>query len=204
MVYKRSSLRIILHSVFGFLVLLVFLILMNTLALSINSLAFLTVVEFFNSLLGLFFILFLVGMINSLFWNFKFPLNLLAPVSGAVLGVFIVELIYRLLELSQTLFYFNAIARILSYKVYALVFFATLIIGYLVIFNEENQKGEGLPKEEKTRERMTKKEIAHKKRHSESDLTWEDVGHEFKKVFHNIGKALNSIFEPEKKKRKRK
>lgn len=197
---KKSSLRIILHSIFGFLVFLAILIVANTLSLSINNQTFLEIVEFFNSVLGLFFILFLIGMINSLFWNFKFPLNLLAPISGGILGVLIVDLVYKILEFMQTFVYFEVIAKVLSYQIFAFVFFATLIIGYLIILSEENQLREKPSKEEKT-----KKEIKHKKKSSEHDLSWDDVGNEFRKVLHNIGKAVNRLFgsigKPSKKKK---
>ncbi len=41
------------------------------------------------------------------------------------------------------------------------------------------------------------------KKKKETKLEWEDVGEEFKRVFYNIGKALNNALEGEKKRKKR-
>ena len=82
------------HSITGFIVLIVLLIIANVLISSINNIVYTNIVQFFNSLLGLFVILFLIGMLNGIFWSFEFPLNLLAPMSSGVLGIFIVNLIY--------------------------------------------------------------------------------------------------------------
>ena len=195
---RKSSLKIVLHSLINFIVLIVSLIILNVLLSSIHNNTYIKLVEFLNSLLGLFIILFLIGMVNSLFWNFEFPLNLLAPISGAVLGLFIVDLIYEILEFTQTFVYFDILENILAYPISLIVFFATFIIGYLIIFTEENNKAEKHPKEE-----HRKKEIKERKKSSKTGLTWEDIGQEFRKVFLNIGKALNSAFEGKHKKIKR-
>ena len=157
--------------------------------------------QFFNSLLSLFFLLLLIGMLNGIFWNFEFPLNLLAPISGATLGVFILNLFYKILEFTQTFVYFNTVQIILSYNLYALVFFITLIIGYLVIINDESRR-----KQEDNREEFTKRTIKERKKYHDSDrnLSWNDVEDEFKKVSLNIGKAVNKKFESKKEKDKKK
>jgi len=146
-------------------------------------------------------------MINNLFWGFEFPLNLLAPISGGVLGVLITNLVYKILEFIQSFFYFDILDKILSYDIYPLVFFITIIIGYLVIINEENRERKTHPwiKEEIRKKEMKETkmpgEFKEKKKPSDSYLTWEDVENEFRKVSLNIGKALNQLFEGKNKKR---
>jgi len=206
----KSLLNIILHSITSFIILIIFLIIANVLVSSINNSTYTNIIGFFNSLLGLFFMLFLIGMINSLFWNFEFPLNLLAPISGGILGIFIVSLIYKFLAFAQTFVYFDTLAKILSYNIYAIVFFATLIIGYLMIFIQENRRAENYPREERyPKEEIKKKEIKEKvieeknKKPYKSEFSWEEVGDEFKKVSLNVGKALNVAFDNKKKKDKK-
>lgn len=221
--YRRSSLSIVLHSIISFIILIVFLLIANILLSSINNSTYTVIVQFFNSLLGLFLILFLVGMINSLFWNFDFPLNLLAPISGGIFGLFIVSLIYKFLEFTQTFVYFDILAKILSYNISAIVFFATLIIGYLIIITEESRRADRYPREERyTKEEIRKMDIKEKaledkrleerdkkledknKKSYKSEFSWEEVGDEFKKASLNVGKALNNAFEGKKEKKVRK
>lgn len=97
--------------------------------------------------------------------------------------------------------YFNTVQIILSYNLYALVFFITLIIGYLVIINDESRR-----KQEDNREEFTKRTIKERKKYHDSDrnLSWNDVEDEFKKVSLNIGKAVNKKFESKKEKDKKK
>jgi hypothetical protein len=212
MSYRRSSLSIVLHSITGFIVLIVLLIIANVLISSINNIVYTNIVQFFNSLLGLFVILFLIGMLNGIFWSFEFPLNLLAPISSGVLGIFIVNLVYKLLEFAQTFVYFDTLAKILSHNIYPIVFFVTIIIGYLIIINEEyrrtgrNSREERKPKEYVNRKDMDnmKSKIEDKKleekKSYKSEFSWEEVGDEFKKASLNVGKALNKAFEGKKEK----
>ncbi len=198
---KNSSLKIVLRSMVNFVVLIVVLIILNVLLSSIHNNTYIRIVDFLTSLLGLFFILFLVGMITSLLWNFPFPLNLLAPVSSGALGVFILNLFYRILEFSQTFFYFSTLERILSYNLYVYVFFITLIIGYLIIFVEENNKRESEPKEKI--EGKVKKESV-KKKIKEEDSLLKGFKDETKKVFNNIEKAVRGKSKEKNKKVKKK
>jgi hypothetical protein len=207
---RRSSLSIVLHSIISFIILIVFLLIANILLSSINNSTYTIIVQFFNSLLGLFLILFLVGMINSLFWNFEFPLNLIAPISGGILGWFIVSLVYKFLEFTQTFVYFDILNKILSYNISAIVFFATLIIGYLIIITEESRRADRYSREERyTREEIRKRDIKDKemedkrleeknKKSYKSEFSWEEVGDEFKKVSLNVGKAINTAFDGKK------
>lgn len=223
---RRSVLNIVLHSIVGFIMLIVLLIVANILIPYINNNTYLNIVQFFNSLLGLFIILFIVGMINSIFWNFEFPLNIVAPISGAILGVAIVDLVYKILGYAQTFFYFDTLANILSYDIRAIVFFAVLIIGYLIIISEvgrgerryirEKRRKERYPKEyiderkakykmmddrrmdERKMEEKKAEDIRDKEKPTESDFSWKEVGNEFKKASLNVGKALNNAFEGKK------
>jgi hypothetical protein len=173
---NRSSLSIAIHSIIGFIMLVVFLIIANVLVSSINNSTYSEIVIFLNSLLGLFFLLFLIGMINSLFWNFEFPLNLLAPISGGALGVLIVNLVYKILEFTQTFVYFDILEQILAYPITVIVFIVTIIIGYLIIINDENRR-----RERHTKEEVKKKEMKEKEKSFKSDISTKEVKNKSKK-----------------------
>ncbi len=220
MAERGHSMRVILHSVISFLMFLALLIIVNVLVSYIHNAAYERFVLFMNSLLGLFIVIFIVGMINGIFWNLEFPLNLLAPLSGGSLGVLIVMLIRKMLEFTQGIVYFGAIDNLLSYNIYSLVFLAVVIIGYLLIISEERRKLEGysggrigrderidnLKKRINDKVERTDRELKNnKKKKNSKNSTWGEVGDEFRSVLLNIGKAMNGLFEKkDKKKPKRK
>jgi hypothetical protein len=200
---RRSSLGIVIHSITSFLILIILLIIANLLVPSINNDVYLRIVQFFDSLLGLFIILFVIGMINSLFWNFEFPLNILAPISGAFLGAFIVSLVSKILGFTQTFYYFDIFDKIFAYPISTIVFVAVLIIGYLMIIIEASKREERYPREER-KEEEKKKDVKEKKKHAESSLddSLKEVGDELRKVPGNIRKALNKSTGKKNKKKK--
>lgn len=189
---KESSLNIIFHSIIGFIIWIILLIIANILVPYINEPTYGMFIQFFNSLLVLFFILFLIGMVNSLFWNFRLPLNLFAPIFSAILSLFIVSLTYRIFEFIQAFIYFNILEYFPLSSVYIIVFFATLVFGYLMLIAEEVKKAREYSKE-------YKREIKEKRKSQGLDISWEDVESEFRKVFFNIGEALNRVFDDKKK-----
>jgi hypothetical protein len=135
-------------------------------------------------------------MINNLFWNFEFPLNLIAPISSAIFGLFVVNLIYKILEFVQPITYINLQMNFQSYSIYTLVFFVILIVGYFKIINEESKREKKYPKKHR-------RDIQDKREKNSSNIYWEDVRDEFRKVFFNVGKALNRTFESKKRKNKK-
>ncbi len=197
---KNSSMRIVLRSMINFVILIVVLIILNVLLSSIHNNAYIRIVDFLTSLLWLFFVLFLVGMVNALLWNFPFPLNILAPVSAGALGVFILNLFYRILEFSQTFFYFSTLERILSYNLYVYVFFITVVVGYLIVLVEENNRREREPREKV--ERKIKKDGV-KKKIKEEDSLLNGFKDETKKVFDNIERAIKGKTKQKNKKAKK-
>lgn len=192
--------RIVLRSMINFVILIVVLIILNVLLSSIHNNAYIRIVDFLTSLLWLFFVLFLVGMVNALLWNFPFPLNILAPVSAGALGVFILNLFYRILEFSQTFFYFSTLERILSYNLYVYVFFITVVVGYLIVLVEENNRREREPREKV--ERKIKKDGV-KKKIKEEDSLLNGFKDETKKVFDNIERAIKGKTKQKNKKAKK-
>jgi hypothetical protein len=201
---KRSSLSIVLFSVIKFMILIVLLIIANVLVPSINNETYSSIIRFLNSLLSLFFILFLIGMINKLFWNFDFPVNMLAPISGGLLGVFIVQLVSKIIEFTQTFVYFDVLRQILAYPISTIVFFATIIIGYLIIISEAAKEERYFGEEKPAREENKKRKLKEKMKPSKSENSWDRVGDEFRRLFFNIGKALNKPFDGKTKKKKSK
>jgi hypothetical protein len=200
---RKSSISIIFHSIISFLIWIMLLIIANILVSYINEPIYEMVIQFFNSLLVLFFIIFLIGMINSLFWNFSFPINLFAPILSAILSIFIVNLIYQIIKFIQIFVYFNGLANIdglIQYPIYLLVFFTTLILGYLLIILEESHIEKEHSKD-KTRE--NKRDLKNKRKSNGINVSGEDVKKEFRKVAYNIGEAINKGIKKDKKKKKR-
>jgi hypothetical protein len=120
-----------------------------------------------------------------------------------------VDLVYKILGFAQTFVYFDALANLLSYNISAIVFFATLIIGYLIIISKFSKREERYPEEhiekrrikDKMSEKKRKEFVKDKRKYSESNFSWREVKDEFRKVFLNLGKALNRAFEGKKKKK---
>ena len=105
-------------------------------------------------------------------------------------------------------------AKILSYNIYPIVFFVTIIIGYLIVVNDEYRNGGRYAREYPREERHPKEyvdnrdmkyKIENKKiedkntRPYKSEFSWGEVGDEFKKASLNVGKAINNAFDGKKK-----
>jgi len=93
---RRSLGREILEPLIGLIVLLLFLSIANFFVPKTGNLLFLDILYFFNVNLTFLISLTFVTLINSILWHFSFPFNILAPISGSVLGALIVILIYNI------------------------------------------------------------------------------------------------------------
>ena len=188
----KSSLSIILHRFIGFLFLIIILAIANILIPFVSPGVYSNVVGFFNTNLFLLIILFFIGLIDDLFWNFRFPFNILAPISSSFLGVFITNLLYKIWLFIDS--YAGTGVNIPINLVYVLVFFSILVFSYIYLFvkiGDENYSDVVIEINEKSR-----------KKKKGNSLDWEDVGDEFRLAFYNIAKSINKALTGKESKKK--
>jgi hypothetical protein len=196
----RSVLKIILSNIAGFLFFLILLAIANILLKYIPSAIYADVVNFFNTNIFLFLVMMLIGMINDIFWSFYFPFNILAPISSALLSLFIVVFFYTVWNFLNI--YIKADVAVPK-GMYTPVALLVLVVGYILILVRRGRPREVYEKWAEKKEEVKKKSESARKR-PEQDIDWEDVGNEFKLFFYNLAKSMNKGFEKEKQKEKRK
>ena len=177
---RRSASRIVISHAAGFLVFIIILGIANMIDFKSPVLG--NIVMFFNANIILLLVMMVFGLLNDIFWQYSFPFNVLAPVSGAVLGVLIVTFICRMFSLTDS---YLRIGSLPCVAIATIVFFLVLIGGFATIL----VRG-GKPREEWHEEKK-------RKRHGWPE--WEDVGKEFRMAMYNLGKSLEKAFGPRKK-----
>ncbi len=187
--------HIILFRILGFLFFLILLAVANIIIPYVENEVYTDVIIFLNINITLLMIITFIGMINELFWSFNLPFNLIAPVTSGILGIFLINFFYKVWNLLNG--YFNLNVIILTDLFYILIFLLIIVAGYIIILSRQG----------KTREDWEERLERHKKhgkkdRHDDKDIEWKDVEKEFKRVFYNMGRELNKLFEPKKKKRR--
>jgi hypothetical protein len=194
----RPVLRVIFSNIIGFIMFLILLAIANLLVPHIPSSVYESIVDFFNSNILLFFGMMLVGMINEIFWSFFFPFNILAPITSAILSIFIVTFIYRVWTFIDSYVRTNIV---LPNYVYVPIALIVLFLSYIAILIRQ-----GKPKE--VYEEEAKKPVPKKseiiKRKPDEKVEWEDVSNEFKLALYNIGRSINKSFESSKEKKRKK
>jgi hypothetical protein len=179
--------RIILFRILGFVSFLILLAVANILIPIINQDLYTKILIFLNANVMFLFILTCAGMINELFWSFNFPFNIPAPITGGALAVCTLMFFYQVWIFIKG--YLNLAFDVPIASFYVLIFLLVAVIGYIVI----------LVRQEKPKEHIKEKlERGYKSK----KIGWEDVEKEFRNVLYNIGRELNKLFKP-KRKRKR-
>ena len=151
----KSAPRIILHRIIGFIIFLILLVIANALIPIFNSNVYSDIINFFNANIILLLILTLIGMVNEIFWSFYFPFNIIAPITGSILGVYIVTFVYRCINFLDIFIKNNSniMTAILPEGIVSmLVFWIVLIAGYLIILIRQ-----GRPRKEWHEQRWERK-----------------------------------------------
>ncbi len=200
---SHGALGIIFKRFIGFIVLIIFLIVANILVKYVNNSVYTNVIGFFNSVIALFIILLFIGTINEILWSLNFPFNLIAPVTGAILSIFIVDFFYRLWQLVQS--YADIHVELPMAIIYPFVFVVVLVLGYLSLLARGTKTSEEwrehMKKEKSELKREMKSIRPDKERHRGKDkVTWEDVGEEFKFALFNLGVSINKALERRREK----
>jgi len=204
----RSIPRIIFSRIIGFIIFLILLAIANLLIPSINNNVYSDIVNFFNLNLILLLILTFIGLVNEIFWSFYFPFNIIAPITGSILSIYIITFIHHVYDFLEVYFIQNIVLP--WQEIQIIVFWIVLITGYIIILIRGGKPREDVYQAVKRlrEERWErKKEILERKiekldrRLGKKKVEWEDVGNEFKIFFYNIGESLNNLFNKDKEKK---
>ncbi len=135
---KESFAGILVSRITGIIVFLILLGVANIIAGAYSMTpAFLRVVGFFNTNVGLIVLISAIFLVSDLSDTFIFPLNLPGPVIGAFGTIFMVIFIFRLFALVGDMTgigIFSIFTGTLAHQIYVLVFVAALIGGYVLLF----------------------------------------------------------------------
>jgi hypothetical protein len=140
----RQLLRVFLRGIWGFLLFVIILVLLNLVNFYFKQPLFDSVVVFLNNSviwIVLFALLFLFG---DLFKALNFPFNLPGPLFDAVASVFLIKFIFDVLRLIND---YLGISNIISFNsLYALisglVFVLVIIVGYVKILSSTGRRRE--------------------------------------------------------------
>lgn len=205
----KSVSKIIISRIIGFIILLILLVIANILIPIFNNSLYSSIITFFNTNIILLLMLTLAGLINEIFWSFYFPFSIVAPITGAILSIYIILFIHKLFDFLSI--YIQPDLVLPWQAIQSVVFWIVIIAGYFIILIRQGKpKQEWCEKVEKwheqrwerKREKLNKKIEKLDRKLGKKKFEWEDVGDEFKTLFYNIGNSLNSLFEGKTKKRK--
>ena len=179
---KKSVAKIILLRLIGFVAFLILLGIANIISGVIQLQIFTSIVELFNSNILLLFVITVIFLIGEIFWAFRFPFNLPAPIVSSVGAVVCLIFFFRLFSYFKTFFEFDIPESVMTWSlvIYPLLFFIVLIAGYVSIVVK-------LAKPEKVEERV---EAAFDK--SEKI---DEVGEEIKKAVDGFGEEFKEAVE---------
>jgi hypothetical protein len=177
---QKSASRIVLSHLAGFLLFIVLLSIANL--LNITNPLIKDIITFLNGNILLLMAMMVFGILNDILWSHRFPWNVLAPFSAAVLGVLIVTFICRIFGMLNEFLHFGDLP---CAWIATVVFFIVLIGAYATLL----VRG-GRPREEWHEDR--------KKRVHHEWPEWKDVEKEFRMAMYNLGKSLEKAFGPKK------
>lgn len=185
----------------AFLIFLIILWIFNYLVGSSTQGIMYALVHFFNGQIIFLFLITIVFIIADIFWSVPVPFNVPAPIFSAVGGVFIVELVFKLFTLFDSLNVNKIFEPFipLEFMVAGIVFTLVLIGGYISILVKASHPTIKEDVEEKIEElKQRKKEWKQERveaRRERRRVEWEEVGEEFRAAFLAVGKTFRRVFE---------
>lgn len=180
---KKTVLGITLSRLIGLAIFLLILGLLNF--IQFDSLVNLQVVDFLNQNLLIIIILSVLFYLGELFFIFRFPMNILAPMFEALGAIFLVEFIFQIFYMIGDVLGQNPFFafRFLKPFAFILVFILVITFGYIRVLT-------GLYSKDKKMKKAKQKGIE-----------WEDVGEEFKMAMYNLTSSIKESLEPKKRKK---
>lgn len=204
----KSAPKIIISRIIGFIIFLILLVIADALIPVFNSNVYSDIINFFNTNIILLLILTLIGMVNEIFWSFYFPFNIIAPITGSILSIYIITFIHRFFDFLNI--YVQPNISLPWNAIQSTVLWIVLIVGYIIILVRQGKPRKEWHEEikkwheqrwERKREKLEKKMEKLDRKLGKKKVEWENVGNEFKMLFYNIGKSFNDMFDKGKKRK---
>jgi hypothetical protein len=181
---RKSPIRIVIHDLISFIVFLIILGFLNISLDFFDSNILSEVVKLLNNNIWLIFIFSVIFTIGEVFGSFRFPGNLPAPIFNAIGSIFLLNFLFKIFLLVGNLSEINTfdnLTKIFPF-LYPIIFLLVLLGGYISILSSVSC---GCPKKNKTTKSTPKEEIS-----------WDDVGNEFKEMlyeaFHSARESIKN------------
>jgi predicted neutral ceramidase superfamily lipid hydrolase len=134
----KTVLRVTLLQLTCLLVFLLFLGLANL--VNVDNPTYPQVIQFLNENVGTIIIFAFLFYLGELFFVFRFPFNLPAPILNAFGGIFLIEFLFRIFYMIGEIVAGGAFFTFkpLELCIFILVFLVVIVLGYVKIFKYEN------------------------------------------------------------------
>lgn len=185
---KKHPGKVLFKGILGIIVFLIFVGILNIVAVGVSAWEYHAVVGFFNYNLLFILLISAIMLVGDVFEAFIFPFRILYPFFNAIGGALYVVLAFRGLDLIGYLSRvdFTSVLLPFYYTVIVVVFVVVLVVGLVRVF-----VGVG---------HVEKRGL----RHSDVHHEWSDVGDEFKEAAYNLASKVKEKLEPEVKKKRSK
>ncbi|KYC45702.1 MAG: hypothetical protein APG12_01055 [Candidatus Methanofastidiosum methylothiophilum] len=185
---RQSPTRIVIYNFISFIVFLIILGFLNISLDFFDNNILSQVVRLLNNNIWLIFIFSVIFTIGEVFGSFKFPGNLPAPIFNAIGSIFLLNFLFKIFNLVGKLSdidTFQSIGNVFPF-LYPIIFLLVLLGGYISILSGASWEA-------------PKKKTASRKTKPKEEISWDDVGNEFKDMLYD---AFHSARESIKKNKK--
>ena len=184
---RQSPIRIVIHDIVSFIVFLIILGFLNISLDFFDSNILFEVVRLLNNNIWLIFVFSVIFTIEEVFGSFRFPGNLPAPIFNAIGSIFLLNFLFKIFRLVGNLSEINTfdnLAKSFPF-LYPIIFLLVLLGGYISILSGASWES---PKKKKTTTSTSKEEIS-----------WDDVGNEFKEMLYEAFHSARESIKQNKK-----
>lgn len=184
---RQSPIRIVIHDIVSFIVFLIILGFLNISLDFFDSNILFEVVRLLNNNIWLIFVFSVIFTIGEVFGSFRFPGNLPAPIFNAIGSIFLLNFLFKIFRLVGNLSEINTFDNLSkSFPfLYPIIFLLVLLGGYISILSGASWES---PKKKKTTTSTSKEEIS-----------WDDVGNEFKEMLYEAFHSARESIKQNKK-----
>lgn len=183
----QSPARIVIHDLISFIVFLIILGFLNISLDFFDSNILSEVVRLLNNNIWLIFIFSVIFTTGEVFGSFRFPGNLPAPIFNAIGSIFLLNFLFKIFRLVGNLSEINTFDNLTKTFpfLYPIIFLLVLLGGYISILSGASWES---PKKKKTTKSTSKEEIS-----------WDDVGNEFKEMLYEAFHSARESIKQNKK-----
>jgi len=183
----QSPARIVIHDLISFIVFLIILGFLNISLDFFDSNILSEVVKLLNNNIWLIFVFSIIFTVGEVFGSFRFPGNLPAPIFNAIGSIFLLNFLFKIFRLVGNLSEINTFDNLTKTFpfLYPIIFLLVLLGGYISILSGASWSK---PKK-KTSTKSTPKE----------EISWDDVGEEFKEMLYEAFHSARESIKQNKK-----